>query len=215
MKKIIFVILAFVSNLGIAQTNELNLMPWPQEITTGNEQFIIHPNFTIGISNNSSERIKIATTKFLRRLSGRTGVFIDEGFAFTTQEIENPSLEISYQRIGKLEINEDESYQLQVTASKISITATTDIGVIYALETLLQLVDNNENSYYFTTATIKDSPRFTWRGLMIDAARHFHPVDVLKRNLDAMASVKMNVFHWHLTDDQGFRIESKTHPKLH
>ncbi|SNR73868.1 beta-N-acetylhexosaminidase [Lutibacter flavus] len=215
MKKLIFVILAIVSNLGIAQKNELNLMPWPQEITIGNEQFIIEPNFNIGISNNSSERIKIATTKFLRRLSGRTGVFIDEGFAFTTQEILNPSLEISFQRIGNLVVNEDESYHLEVTKSTIKITAITDLGVLHALETLLQLVNNNENSYYFTAATIKDSPRFTWRGLMIDVARHFEPVDVIKRNLDAMAAVKMNVFHWHLTDDQGFRIESKTHPKLH
>jgi len=114
-----------------------------------------------------------------------------------------------------LEVNEDESYSLKVENSKITIDATTDIGAIRALETLLQLVSNNESEYYFTEAIINDFPRFTWRGLMIDAARHFQPIDVIKRNLDALAAVKMNVFHWHLTDDQGFRIESKTHPKLH
>ena len=85
---------------------------------------------------------------------------------------------------------------------------------MHALETLLQLLQNNSTSYYFPTVTISDSPRFTWRGLMIDAARHFQPVDVIKRNLDAMAAMKMNVFHWHLTDDQGWRIELKNHPKL-
>ena len=62
--------------------------------------------------------------------------------------------------------------------------------------------------------TIKDQPRFQWRGLLIDVSRHFIPIDVLKRNLDGMAAVKMNVLHWHLSDDQGFRAESKKFPKL-
>ena len=62
---------------------------------------------------------------------------------------------------------------------------------------------------------IQDQPRFPWRGLMIDIARHYQPPEVLKRNLDAMAAVKLNVFHWHLTEDQGFRVESKKFPKLH
>ena len=62
--------------------------------------------------------------------------------------------------------------------------------------------------------SIEDSPRFPWRGLMIDVGRHFIPLDVLKRNIDGMAAVKMNVLHWHLSDDQGFRVESKKFPKL-
>src|SRR5207245_1205472 len=62
---------------------------------------------------------------------------------------------------------------------------------------------------------IKDRPRFPWRGLLIDAARHWQPVEVIKRTLDGMSSVKMNVLHWHLTEDQGFRVESKRYPKLH
>lgn len=197
------------------QTEDLNLMPWPQEITTGSSEFEINSDFTISIPQKSTQRVSIATTNFLRRLSGRTGVFISNGWAQNNLEVQNPSLEISFDREGKLEINEDESYELLVTNSKITIIAITDLGVLHALETLLQLVNNNETSFYFQEASIKDSPRFTWRGLMIDVARHFQPVDVIKRNLDAMAAVKMNVFHWHLTDDQGFRIESKTHPKLH
>jgi hexosaminidase len=85
---------------------------------------------------------------------------------------------------------------------------------MHALETVLQLLQNNGTSFYFPTAVISDFPRFTWRGLMIDAARHFQPIDVIKRNLDAMAAMKMNVFHWHLVDDQGWRIEMKKHPKF-
>ncbi len=215
MKKVLLLILCLSSITGYSQTESLNLMPWPQEISTGKSKFEIKPDFTIALNNKASERINLATTNFLRRLSGRTGVFIENGFAFKTGEIAHPSLEISYISIGKLAVNEDESYTLKVENAKITIEANTDIGAIHALETLLQLINNNETSYYFSEALIFDFPRFTWRGLMIDVARHFQPVEVLKRNLDAMAAVKMNVFHWHLTDDQGFRIESKTHPKLH
>ena len=190
-------------------------MPWPKEIKVHSGNFQINPDFTIGINKKPSKRIEIATTKFLRRLSGRTGVFIENGFLSKSYSSTNNSLNISYDSIGKLEINEDESYELSITNNIISLKANTDIGVIYGLETLLQLVTNNDDFYYFPNVNIKDEPRFTWRGLMIDVARHFEPVDVLKRNLDAMASLKMNVFHWHLTDDQGFRIESKTRPELH
>ena len=215
MKKILFFFILLNVISSWSQSKELNLMPWPQELVLGKSKLEIQPDFTIVVHQKITKRIEIATTKFLRRLSGRTGIFFDNGFAFNASSIQNATLEIFYKRAGKLEINEDESYQLKTSSNKIIIEATTDIGVIYALETLLQLLDNNDTSYYFPEVSINDFPRFTWRGLMIDVARHFHPVAVLKRNLDAMAAVKMNVFHWHLTDDQGFRIESKTHPKLH
>ena len=86
---------------------------------------------------------------------------------------------------------------------------------MHGLETLLQLLSVDEKGYYFPGVTIEDQPRFKWRGLLIDVGRHFMPVDVIKRNLDGMASVKMNVLHWHLTEDQGFRVESKIYPRLH
>jgi hexosaminidase len=214
MKNIFLLLIGLITISCTSQTKNLKLMPWPQEVSLENGQFIVNENFTI-VVNNSSKRVEIASTKFLRRLSGRTGVFIDEGFAMNTSENENPLLEISFNTIGKLKVNEDESYKLDVSPTKILIEANTDLGVIHALETLLQLLSNNNEAYYFSAVKISDFPRFTWRGLMIDVARHFQPVEVLKRNLDAMAAVKMNVFHWHLTDDQGFRIESKIYPKLH
>ena len=215
MKKFLLVFISLYTISSISQTENLNLMPWPQEVIVGKGKFEVASDFTISVNNNSSERINLATTKFLRRLSGRTGVFIENGFPILTSEVKNTALEISYERIGDLGINQDESYQLNVSENKIILKSATDIGVVYGLETLLQLLTNNESSYYFSAVKINDFPRFTWRGLMIDVARHFQPVGVIKRNLDAMASVKMNVFHWHLTDDQGFRIESKTYPKLH
>ncbi len=83
------------------------------------------------------------------------------------------------------------------------------------LETLLQLLDGDKDGFYFPAVSIQDSPRFPWRGLMIDSARHFQPLEVIRRNLDGMAAVKMNVLHWHLTEDQGFRVETKKFPELH
>lgn len=215
MKKTILLFVFLYTMVCVGQTTDLNLMPWPQEITVGDSGFEIKNNFTISIPENSSQRVHTATTNFLRRLSGRTGVFIKKGWAVNSLEEANPSLEISFERVGNLIINEDESYKLDVSTTKVTIKAVTDLGVLHGLETLLQLVNSNETLFYFQEVVVKDNPRFTWRGLMIDAARHFQPVDVIKRNLDAMAAVKMNVLHWHLTDDQGFRIESKTHPKLH
>jgi len=118
-------------------------------------------------------------------------------------------------RIGTLELGEDESYRLEISADGILLEAETDLGAMHGLETLLQLLDSDNKGYFLTGVSIDDTPRFPWRGLMIDVSRHFLPVEVIKRNLDGMAALKLNVFHWHLADDQGFRIESKTFPKLH
>jgi len=83
------------------------------------------------------------------------------------------------------------------------------------LQTLLQLVAISSDGFVVPGVTIQDQPRFPWRGLMIDSARHFIPLDVIKRNIDGMEAVKMNVFHWHLSENQGFRVESHKFPKLH
>jgi hexosaminidase len=97
----------------------------------------------------------------------------------------------------------------------IALSANTSFGVLRGLATLRQLLTADRKAYYFPETEIGDIPRFAWRGLLIDAVRHFQPVPVIKRNLDAMAAVKLNVLHWHLSDDQGFRVESKVLPRLH
>ena len=87
-------------------------------------------------------------------------------------------------------------------------------GALHGIETFLQLVEPAAGGFSAGSVYIEDRPRFPWRGLMMDVSRHWMPVAVVKRNLDAMAAVKLNVFHWHLSDDQGFRVESKRYPKL-
>ncbi|WP_369753864.1 beta-N-acetylhexosaminidase [Flavobacterium sp. WC2409] len=215
MKYILFLLLSvFISSAQIKK-EQLDLMPWPQNIDLNTGTFALSKNFKVNITGNPNPRIFIGATRFLRRLDGRTGLFFEQDFLTKINEVPEAQLQINCTRSGKIEINENESYQLLIDSNKIVINAETDLGALHGLETLLQLLQNDGTAFYFPSVNITDSPRFTWRGLMIDAARHFQPVDVIKRNLDAMAAMKMNVFHWHLVDDQGWRIEMKNFPKLH
>jgi hexosaminidase len=214
MKYIIIFLFASVISSAQISKEQLNIMPWPQNINVTEGRFTLSNNFKVNITGVPNARIFIGATNFLRRLDGRTGLFFKQGFITGLNEVPAAELQINCVRSGKIELYEDESYILEVSTNKITINATNDLGALHALETLLQLMQNNSNSFYFPTSKISDFPRFTWRGLMIDAARHFMPIDVIKRNLDAMAAAKMNVFHWHLVDDQGWRIEMKKHPKL-
>ena len=194
-------------------SEKFNLMPWPKEIQENSGAFLITPNFTIAINAVDQGKVHYASTKFLRRLSGRTGIFIDKGFPLKNNK--TASLVINFDQVSDVQLGIDESYNLTIKKNTITIQSKTDIGAIRGLETLLQLTTTNTTKSYFPGVTISDAPRFLWRGLMIDVARHFQPISVIKRNLEAMAAVKMNVFHWHLTDDQGFRVESKVYPNLH
>ena len=214
MKRIIAIVFLVIIVKSYAQETKypFALMPWPKEIKTDQGMFIINDKFKVNLPKQSSDRVRKASVSFIRQLTNRSGIFIDQGFPVSDN---NASLLINYKKEGKLNLFEDESYNLEVSENLINIDASTDIGVLRAFETLLQLLSHNEKNFFFPVVKITDAPRFPWRGLMIDVARHFQPLDVLKRNLDAMASVKLNVFHWHLTDDQGFRMESKLHPKLH
>lgn len=214
MKYILILLFSgFLANAQIKITS-LDLMPWPQKIEMKSGTFTLDKNFKVNIKGQPDTRIFEAATHFLRRLDGRTGLFLEQGFVTKENEFPTASLQINCAKAGKTGLYEDESYQLEIQSTGITINATSDLGAIHALETVLQLLQNNESSFYFPMVSITDFPRFTWRGLMIDAARHFQPVDVIKRNLDAMAAVKMNVFHWHLVDDQGWRIEMKKHPRF-
>jgi hexosaminidase len=196
MKYIFILLLSSILVNAQIKTEALHLMPWPQKINLSEGNFALTKNFKVNIIGNPNPRIFARTTQFLRRLDGRTGLFFEQGFVTKTNEVPTAQLQINCVQNGKIGINEDESYQLEIKSDKININASSDLGAMHALETLLQLLQNNSTSYYFPAASISDFPRFTWRGLMIDVARHFQPVDVIKRNLDAMAAMKMNVFHW-------------------
>ncbi len=214
----IVILILHIPFYGISQEtnliNRFNLMPWPQNISQQSGKFTVDKHFTIAITKKGKGRVYNAATSFLRQVSNTSGVFFSTDFPAINSK-EKASLLISFHKVAKVALGMDESYALTVTPTQISITANTDIGAIRGLQTLRQLIEFNTNNYYFPAVTVNDAPRFAWRGLLIDVARHFQPINVIKRNLDAMAYVKMNVFHWHLTEDQGFRVEVKSRPKLH
>jgi len=177
-----------------------SLMPWPAKIEMGQGSLTIGPMLRIAIRGYSEPRLESA----VRRL----GELITDGPA--TLVIECDHAAESVQQLG-----EDESYHLEITQTQAHLSAPNPLGVLRGLETFRQLVSLGQQGFAAPAVDIQDHPRFPWRGLHLDVSRHWMPVEVVKRNLDAMAAVKLNVFHWHLTDDQGFRVESKRFPKLH
>lgn len=112
-------------------------------------------------------------------------------------------------------VDENEHYALDVSPTVARVRAETVVGAMRGLETVLQLVASDSARFYLPAVRIDDAPRFPWRGLLVDAGRHFMPIEQIKKTLDGMAMVKLNVLHWHLSEDQGFRVESKRFPKLH
>lgn len=194
-----------------AQTPDLALMPWPSHLQEGQGQFAIEQGFDVKFDGYTEPRLQEARARFLKRLSDETGIperREDQdpkiGLVITTQ---GPSA--SVQKLG-----EDESYHLEISPSGGKLTAANPLGVLHGLQTFLQLVRISPQGFVVPSITVDDQPRFPWRGLMIDAGRHFMPVSVIKRNLDGMEAVKLNVFHWHLSEDQGFRVESDVYPLL-
>jgi hexosaminidase len=189
---------------------QLNLMPMPSTVQPGSGQLLIDPSFSVAVTGVHDASLDGGVQRFQAHLSKQTGVpFRPKPGAAASLQIH-----VDHGREQVQKLAEDESYELTVSDSGAKLTAPTPLGVLHGLETFLQLVQPSATGFSVPAVTIKDQPRFPWRGLMFDVSRHFIPIDVLKRNLDAMAAVKMNVLHWHLSDDQGFRVESKKFPKL-
>jgi hexosaminidase len=204
-----------------AQTpTELNVMPLPAKTQLGSGALPIDRGFTIGFIGFRDERLDRAGQRFLVQLHRETGiVFASAGSqagVLAPRDAARAMLLVTTNRDSKpvQELGEDESYTLEVTSSGAKLSAPTVLGTLRGLQTFLQLVSITANGFSVPAVSIQDQPRFPWRGLMIDSARHFMPIAVIKRNLDGMEAVKMNVFHWHLSDNQGFRVESHRFPKL-
>ncbi len=211
-----FLIFFLLLSLGFGETpSPLNLMPWPAEVHRHPGRFYLTDSFYVQISGAANDALYRYTSRIVHWLSGRTGLFFPMNNIKTGDSRDSVSFRIHCQRIGKVQLGEDESYTLRITRQGILLKAPTTIGAMRGLETFLQLLDADSTGYFFPQLEIRDKPRFPWRGLLIDVARHFMPPEVIKRNLDGMAAVKMNVLHWHLSDDQGFRVESKRFPRLH
>jgi hexosaminidase len=199
---------AMAQGAPAAETEFVNtLMPQPAELTVGSGRLEISQGLTVAWDKTHDDRLEAAATWALQRLRTQTGAPMQGQMAALAISVDGPGEAVQG-------IDEDESYTLTVTPQGAHLHAATDVGAMRGLETLVQLVQPDERGWWLPAVSIQDSPRFRWRGLMIDCSRHFEPVGVIERTLDAMAAVKMNVFHWHLSDDQGFRMESKIFPRL-
>jgi hexosaminidase len=179
---------------------QLNLMPWPAKVVMGQGSLAIGSTLSVVISGYSEPRLQNA----VRRLGGIASAGSPATLIIQCKQASEP-----VQQLG-----EDESYHLEITQQQALLSAPNPLGVLRGLETFRQLIVSTSQGLEAPAVDIQDHPRFPWRGLHLDVSRHWMPIEVVKRNLDGMAAVKLNVFHWHLSDDQGFRIESKRFPKL-
>jgi hexosaminidase len=215
--RVLLLVLALVSvfvSSAIPQIQHtLSLVPMPADVQMGTGQLLIDPSFSVAITGHTDVRLQRAVDRFLSRLRRLTGML---PLDMKPADSPNATLLILSGTGGKdiEELGEDESYKLEISNSGAKLSAATTLGIMRGLETFLQLVEITPDGFAVPGVAIQDKPRFPWRGLMIDVSRHFIPLEVLKRNLDGMAAVKLNVFHWHLSDNQGFRVESKKFPKL-
>jgi hexosaminidase len=206
------ILLALVAGAGqIAQAAEPALMPMPVKMTAGSGKLIIDANFVVD-PGSANPRLTPVVREFLARISRQTGVPFSpqppapaDARRLAIQCAGGPA----YPTLG-----EDESYTLDVSENEAHLKSATVEGTIHGLATFAQLIQPGPDGFQVAGVHIEDHPRYQWRGLMLDVCRHWMPVEVVERNLDAMAAVKLNVLHWHLSEDQGFRVESKKYPKL-
>src|SRR3954453_9696453 len=207
--------LLIVSSIALpqmgAQPAAPPLMPLPSHIEMGDGQFVIDGNLTVALDGYTEPRLTLARERFLATLSRETGIPIPHD---AQNHPANFTVKTAAASKPVQELGEDESYHLKVSPDSVQLSAANPLGVLHGLQTFLQLVRITPQGFAAPAVSIDDEPRFGWRGLMLDSGRHFMPLNVVERTLDGMEAVKLNVFHWHISDDQGFRLESKTYPLL-
>jgi hexosaminidase len=186
------------------------LMPQPARTDLAGGVLAVNAQFSVAITGNCGNRIQQAAERLRGQIASLTGL------SLAINDPNHPALVVECLAAGPAipALNDDESYQLDITVQMAKLTASTATGALRGFSTVAQLVTPGPNGFELPALHIADRPRFAWRGLMLDVSRHWMPVDVVLRNIEAMAAVKLNVFHWHLSDDQGFRVESKRYPRL-
>ncbi len=216
MKKIKFFLFALFTVLcqSLLAANSINLTPVPKSMTIGEGELVLPHNFTIFV--DAPDSIAAEAEHFAEHMNEVAGMSVDVVAKGAT-----PLITVIH-KTGA-DALAPEGYTLEITSTGVTIGATTATGCYYAFQTIKKLLpphvmagvpDAKVTSYALPVVDIADEPRFAYRGFMLDVSRHFFEMDELKRMIDVMAYYKMNRFHWHLTDDQGWRIEIKKYPKL-
>jgi hexosaminidase len=213
-----FVALAVLGSACIAfsqSENAISLMPMPRHIAPGAGELTVRSGFTIRVQSTPGDVLVSSAAERCRHS-------LEQGTDLATHITKSPasgrgstnSLSIVVHAPTQVQIGADESYSLHIDPKGARLEAASSLGAVHGLATFRQLMQHNGSRTFVPSVDIEDAPRYPWRGLMIDVSRHFIPADTLKRNLDAMELVKLNVLHLHLSDNEGFRIESRVFPKL-
>jgi hexosaminidase len=187
------------------------LMPQPAQMEVAAGTLALTQGFTVSSNAGGSLILQAAVRRALEQMELRTNLPLRGAVVASGGTL---NIVVADATGVRPVLETDESYTLKVSGAGIVLEAKTVFGAMHGLETLQQLLEVRDGAWVFPEVSVADSPRFPWRGLMLDVSRHFMPLPVLYRTVDAMAAVKMNVLHLHLTDDQGVRIESKRFPAL-
>ncbi|HEY9551767.1 MAG TPA: family 20 glycosylhydrolase, partial [Prevotella sp.] len=210
MRKNIFILLLLcMQALTMTAANhsvDYNVIPLPQEVSfTSKAPFVLNASTVVVATGD--EKMK-ANARFLADyIKEMTGI----GVQMAEQKTKS-----SIRLVLDKKIANSEGYTIKVTDKEVLIAGKTPQGVFYGVQTLRKAlpVEQNLTQVELPSVVIKDAPRFSYRGMMLDCSRHFLPLSFVKRYIDLIALHNMNTFHWHLTDDQGWRIEIKQYPKL-
>jgi len=206
IKKLLIILLALSINAGAqpaikSMNNQPALIPYPQKMEWKKGQFAIKNYKSIIIENASLNHEAELLQKQLKEI----GLILP----IKSESLNEPGIVL---KLGKVDVPDttSEAYELNITASSITITGAGKAGLFYGLQTFKQLVNNKS----IQACSITDWPAFSWRGYMIDAGRNYQPMDLLKQQIDVLAAYKLNIFHFHFTEDVAWRLESKLYPQL-
>ncbi|MBO9639629.1 MAG: beta-N-acetylhexosaminidase [Siphonobacter aquaeclarae] len=214
MQRLLLFLLAAAAGSGpsFAQTTH-SLLPAPKTVRLQEGQLRLRADFRIGVSAPTGDSLLFrAVNRTRATLNRRTGLYFEQETIAPGDTAGLFRVIVTQKQVALP--GADEGYHLLISPSGAKLQATTTTGALRGLQTVLQLAQQDSAGYYLPSVVIDDAPRFAWRGLMLDVARHFLPLEALRRNIDAMAVVKLNVLHLHLSDDEGFRVESKRFPEL-
>lgn len=207
MKRKYILLAIFLTAIGFGQTN-VSLIPMPQNITYQSGSFVLHPKTVIQTNDVTSFE-----ALFLKEsIKNQTGLDLK-----IVKEVPNnvATIHLVFDVEGPDASDFKENYKLEVTAKSITVKAEYNQGIFYGIQTLLQLIPfEHKSDIKVPCLQIVDRPKFKWRGMHLDVGRHFFPTAFIKKYIDYLALYKLNTFHWHLTEDQGWRIEIKKYPKL-
>lgn len=198
---------------------QIRVIPIPYDVELESGSIALSRDLHITTNQKPSKYLQAALTRYSKYISALTGISveIDSSSSSSGNVLTISCGSKNCNNDNYPELNEDESYTLNVTETGSSLSAITLTGIVRGLSTFVQLIERDKSSgtAFIPCVNIVDRPRFPWRGLLLDVSRHWMPIAVIERTLNAMELSKMNVLHLHLSDDQGFRVESMVYPLLH